>query len=142
MKQKIDNSSGFTMIEVLIAILVLTFGLLAMGTFLGNMVSQNAKNEHKTMATSIAQHKIEDLRNEALQTDLVAADSSNVSPNTAIAYDSSGAEIGPTGTAGEIYTLSWTIDDSVITTPDEIQVRVDWDAIGNSQVVINTYINN
>ncbi len=138
MKQKIDNSSGFTLIEVLIAGLILVFGLLAMGTFLGNLVTRNAGNEHKTMATSIAQQKIEDLRNQARQVDLTVADSNAVG----IAIDTSGAELGASPQSGEIYTLTWTVDDTVLTTPDDIAVTVAWDAVGNSQVVINTYINN
>lgn len=140
MKQKIDNSSGFTLIEVLIAGLILVFGLLAMGTFLGNLTTRNASNERKTMATSIAQQKIEDLRNQAQTIDLTAADSNNL---VGIAKDQYGNGTNAyTGATGETYRLMWTIDASDPLLPDELSVTVSWVATGNSQVTIDTLINN
>ena len=49
MKQ-MNNQNGFTLIEILIAAVIIASGLVAMGVFLGNYVSKNAQNEHRTMA--------------------------------------------------------------------------------------------
>ena len=122
MKQTINNSSGFTLIEVLVASVILVFGLLAMASFLGNMVSKNAANERKTTATVLAEEKIEDLRNDALQIDLTAADNS-------------------TDTIG-LYTRTWTIVEDFASLSDQITVLVDWDGAGNTQVTLTTLINN
>jgi prepilin-type N-terminal cleavage/methylation domain-containing protein len=146
MKQ-INNQGGFTLIEILVAALIITFGFLAMGTFLGNYVNKNAQNEHRTMATVLAEEKIEELRTKALgptvvdttntvdHFDLVAADSDTVGRS----IDANGNDIGVSGTAGEVYRLIWTVDDT--NNPHTITSTVSWDGIGNSQVVIITLVN-
>jgi len=127
MKQRIDNSSGFTLIEVLIAAVILLFGLLSMVSFLGNLVSKNSTNERKTMATLIAQDKIEDLRTDALKTDLTAANN--------------GTDPTITTAAGP-FTRSWTIVEDAVGLTDQITVTVDWDGVGNTQVTAVTLVNN
>jgi prepilin-type N-terminal cleavage/methylation domain-containing protein len=128
MKQKIDNSSGFTLIEVLIAAVIITFGMLAMGTFLGSLVSKNSINERKTIATLLAQDKIEDLRRQALKTDLTSADNS-VSPHETITTDA-----GP-------FNRSWTIAEDFAGLSDQITIVIDWEGPGNSDFTLTTLIN-
>lgn len=125
MKQKIDNSSGFTLIEVLIAAVILTFGMLAMGTFLGSLVNKNSGNERKTIATLLAQDKIEDLRTTALTGDLTASTTTETITNTG---------------AGD-FTMTTTIDDS--SNPNQITVLVDWDGQGQgaTQLTLTTLVN-
>ncbi len=105
MKSKFNNASGFTLIELLVAALIITGGMVTMASFLGSLVSKNAGNERKTIATVIAQEQIEILRMTALQTTLTAAMGS---PTVASrAYDGEGQDIGATGSAGEIYKIGW-----------------------------------
>ena len=125
MKQKIDNSSGFTLIEVLVAALIITFGMLAMGTFLGNLISKNSSNERQTMATLIAQDKIENLRRQALKTDITSADNSTDTISTAA---------GP-------FTRTWTIVEDFADLSDQITVVVDWEGQGKSDFTLTTLIN-
>ena len=129
MKQRINNSSGFTLIEVLIASVILVFGLLAMVSFLGNLVNKNANNERKTIAVSIAEEKIEDLRNTALKTNIGPGDNS-VFPHETIP------------TAAGPFTRSWTITEDFVGLADQITVLVDWDGVGNTQLTMVTLINN
>lgn len=132
MKQKIDNSSGFTLIEVLIAALIIVFGLLSMGTFLGSLVNKNANNERRTMATSIAEQKIEDLRNQMLQNDLTGADNS-LSPHQTITTPA-----GP-------FVLSWSIVEDAVGETDQVTATADWgNPTGNprTRVTLSTLVLN
>ena len=123
MKSKINNASGFTLIELLIAALIITGGMVTMASFLGHLVNTNATNERKTLATVMAQQKIEDLRNDALKTDLTAANNGTEAITT---------DAGP-------FTRTWTIDAS--SNPNLITVVVDWEGRGNSQFTMVTLIN-
>ncbi len=126
MKSKINNASGFTLIELLIAALIIIGGMVTMASFLGSLVSNNASNERKTMATVMAQQKIDDLRNDALQTDLTAANNGT---------DAITTDAGP-------FTRSWTIIEDSIGLLDQITVVIAWEGRGNSQVTLSTLINN
>jgi prepilin-type N-terminal cleavage/methylation domain-containing protein len=64
MKQKKRHrSSGFTLMEVLIAIVVLSFALLAMATLAGSIMGYNKFADHWTKATTLAEDKIEEFKN-------------------------------------------------------------------------------
>jgi prepilin-type N-terminal cleavage/methylation domain-containing protein len=124
MKTKINNASGFTLIELLIAAMIITGGMVTMASFLGNLVNKNAGNERKTMATVMAQQKIEDLRNDALKIDLTAANNGT---------DAITTDAGP-------FTRTWTIN--AASNPNVITVVVDWEGPGNSQYTAVTLVNN
>ena len=122
MKQS-KNENGFTLIEVLIAAVIISFGMLAMGTFLGNYMNKNTHNERVTMATTYAQEQIETLRTLALATDLTAAD---------------GATETLPGSGGT-YTRTSVVDDT--SNPHTITVTVTWTDTGSGQVVLATLVN-
>ena len=126
MKSNINNASGFTLIELLIAAMIITGGMVTMASFLGNLVSKNAANERKTMATVLAQQKIEDLLNDALKTDLTAANNGT---------DTTTTNAGP-------FNRTWTITEDFAGLSDQIMVVVDWDGRGTTQLTIVTLINN
>ena len=129
MKKTNNNQAGFTLIEVIIAALIIVFGMLAMGTFLGSQVNKNSKNERKTYATILAQGKIEELRNTALVTGVSSADDSN---------DTITTRAGP-------FTRTWTVDDVTHPLLDQITVVVDWAGgagMGVSQVTLTTQVVN
>ncbi|TDJ50066.1 MAG: type II secretion system protein [Nitrospina sp.] len=126
MKSKINNAAGFTLIELLVAAVIIVFGLLAIATFLGNLVGKNTANERKTIATVLAEEKIEDLRNDALKIDLTAADNGN---------DTITTDAGP-------FTRTWTIVEDFASLSDQITVLVDWEGRGKSEVTLVTLISN
>jgi prepilin-type N-terminal cleavage/methylation domain-containing protein len=128
MKQINNSQAGFTLIEVIIAALIIVFGMLAMGTFLGSHVNKNSKNERQTIATMLAQNKIEELRITAMS----SAGLSSADDNT----DITTTDAGP-------FTRTWTIDDATIL--NLITVQVVWTAAagtGDSEVTLTTQINN
>ena len=134
MKQINNSQAGFTLIELIIAALIIIFGMLAMGTFLGGQVKQNSKNERQTVATILAQQKIEELRNMALIGGVSSADNS-VSPHETIPSSVTGA--GP-------FVRSWVIDDVTNPNLDQITVTVDWETngMGISEVTLTTQLTN
>ena len=67
--------------------------------------------------------------------DLAAADSNT----TGVALDADGNLLGATGSAGEIYTMTWDVNDT--NNPHTITATVGWDGIGTSQVVLMSLVN-
>lgn len=59
---KLQNKKGFTLIEVLIATLVLAIGLLSLATLAGTVIRGNSFSNKMTTATTLAQEKLEDIQ--------------------------------------------------------------------------------
>lgn len=57
-----DNVNGFTLIEVLIAIVILSFGLLGMASLTVGIIKGNKFSNNLSTATTLAQDKMEDTR--------------------------------------------------------------------------------
>jgi len=68
----VKKDRGFTLVEALIALVVLSFGLLAIAQFQSKLVSESAYNKARAEAVALAQQKLDDLRNYATQPGLVA----------------------------------------------------------------------
>ncbi len=60
---KIANSSGFTLIEIMIAMFVLAVGLLGAAGVVITVINGNALSKEITTATTLAQDKMEDIIN-------------------------------------------------------------------------------
>lgn len=89
--------AGFSVIEVLIAIMVVGIGFLATASMQGTSISGNNQSSYLTQAVYLAEDRIEELRNRPMAgLDTVG------SPQTGI------DEQGATGTGG-IFTRSWSV---------------------------------
>jgi len=126
LRQKHSNEAGFTLIEVLVAGVVTLFGILALASFSGSLVNQNAYSERETMAVSLAEEKMEDLRGSAFIAYLTAADN----------------DTDTVTTSAGTFTRTWTIVEDFASTSDKVTVWVDWDGKGNTEVSLATLINN
>jgi len=115
-----SGEKGFTLIEVLIAMLILAIGLLSLATLATTVINGNAFSNKMTTATTRAQDKMEQLK------------------NSSYASLSSG---GPE-TIQSIYTRQWTVtNDSPAANMKKIQVKVTWSWQGsNHDVVLNTIV--
>ncbi|MDP3028876.1 MAG: type IV pilus modification protein PilV [Deltaproteobacteria bacterium] len=62
MLHSLRNNKGFTLIEVLIATLVLAIGLLSLATLAGTVIRGNSFSNKMTTATTLAQDKMEEIK--------------------------------------------------------------------------------
>src|ERR1019366_3479471 len=58
---KHHRSSGFTVVEVLVAAFILIVGLVAVAGVVGSTLSNTARSEYMTQAATLATEKLEDL---------------------------------------------------------------------------------
>ena len=61
-KVKLLNYNGFTLIEILLAIAVISIGMFAIMSSITMVMKGNAHSSKSTIATTMAQDKIEDLK--------------------------------------------------------------------------------
>jgi Tfp pilus assembly protein FimT len=57
------NQGGFTLTEALISVALLSTGLMAYGTLSGSIMQRNTHSERDSIATTLAQDKIEEIKN-------------------------------------------------------------------------------
>jgi type IV pilus assembly protein PilV len=92
-------SKGFTLIEVLISLVILTISLLALAGLMTTTTRNTASGGRLTEAATLAQDKLEELR--AIKWDDVLTNSDSVTGSTGITYTRSW-EIVDTGTLKDI----------------------------------------
>ena len=108
-------SSGFTVVEVLIAMVILSVGMLAIAGMMGVAIQANAFSSKMSLATRSAQQKLEQVKNATYSTVVAGSD----------AADANGL------------TRSWTVtDDTPIANTKTIVADVTWvDEKGVSRAV-------
>ena len=105
-----DNQKGFSLVELLIAMAILTLAMLAAASMQFGSIRNNASGNLVTVANMLAKSKMEELKN---TTDL-----------TTLASDGE-TGINAEGQPGGIYDRSWTIE-NLGTTARRITVTVTW----------------
>lgn len=115
------TAKGFTLLEVLVALVILAIGLLGLNMYQGHLVKSNALAKQRSEATMLAEQKIDQFRSYTL-----------MSGYTAIAAGSDSI----TGTNAQ-YDRSWTVATcanpvSASTRCKAVVVNVGWTAIGGA----------
>lgn len=122
--------AGFTLIEVLVAIVILTVGLLAVGTMQISAIRGNFMGGNTSIALSLASEKMEDLLNRdynhADLNDGVSANNSTLSSTTSVDHEESISEEGMVG-AGAFYRRIWNIADQASPITKNVMVIVTWE---------------
>ena len=118
------NSHGFTLIEIMIAMVVFSIGLLAIVTMQINAISGNTSAFEMTQATSLAQDKVEELMAmNYLYQDLNDTDGDG---NNGGGLNDTGANADFSIAQG-MYTVNWNIaTDFPIDSTKSIRVIVTW----------------
>jgi prepilin-type N-terminal cleavage/methylation domain-containing protein len=126
--QRIHNifreEKGFSLIETLIAISILAFGMLAAASMQYSTVRNNTTGNTSTQANSLAKAQLEMLKNQDIASTALAV-GDYVDP----------APIDANGNPGGIYHRSWKID-PLGTSARRIRVTVEWTKFGISRQVI------
>jgi type IV pilus assembly protein PilV len=107
---RIRNNKGFTLIEIMVAIFILVVALLGVAAVTVSVINGNAFSKDITSATTLAQDKIEELKDTAYDSIVSGSDTSS------------------------IYTRTWTVT-SPITDSKTIVVVVSWSRGGNTRNV-------
>ncbi len=140
----LKNNSGFSLVEVLIAALIIVAGLIAYVMTSGNVIGKNAQSKKESVAVTLAQDKMESIRNTALTVSLSGADTlASPTESGGVWTANAGGEVvdvdGNTGTTEAIYTRSWTItEDATLTNFHTVSVSVLWDS--NQTISLDTLI--
>lgn len=114
-----DNASkGFSLLEVLVAIVILSVALLGTASLTGSIIAYNQLADQVTIATTLAQDKIEGFKN------------------------ANYASITASSETQSIYNITWdVVDDSPATDMKTVAVRVSWNWKGGArEVVLRTII--
>ena len=128
------DESGFSLIEVLVAIAILAIGLLAIGSMQLATVRNTTNSNTITQAIMLANQKMEEVKNTPDFTTLADEDEENIDAN---------------GNPGGIYTRRTRIsnppDIAGITTPTsdfarKVEIQVEWTTMhgGNRTITLNS----
>jgi type IV pilus assembly protein PilV len=117
-KENINKKqSGFTLIEVMIALVILAVGLLALMTLQIVSIRANAFSSDMTYAGTLAQSRIEHLRNTAYD---------SIAPNTDFEYDDPDHHTY-TSAKGTSYTVKRLVEDNTPATDMKtITMKIEW----------------
>jgi type IV pilus assembly protein PilV len=125
----VEDRRGFSLVEVLIAIVVLSIALMGLATLQVRAMRSNDLANRTTQATNLAQNKLEELLFRVATGETFAA---------GVTQDDGNPVAVPADNEGAIFTRSWEfIDDSPVPAAREIIVTVVWnDTMGQHQVQV------
>ena len=103
------DEKGFALIDVIIAVVIISVGIIAYGKFSGNMIEKNDHSKRATTATLRAQEKLEDLKNQSTNAALATGNGSDT-PDTGFARTWTITNGGAGNLATVTATVRWTED--------------------------------
>lgn len=127
-------NNGFSLIEVMVALLVLALGILGISKLQGALISSSSDANQRAVAISIAQEKIDDFKSFSKMTPTLswAAALGSANPENEVAYehiigdaditdfDESGGLIQPSSNIQvdpTVYSLAWSVEDYIFINP-------------------------
>jgi type IV pilus modification protein PilV len=142
---RVRRQAGLSLVEVFVALLVLSVGLIALAKLQVDLVRGGGDARTRAAALALAEQKIEDLRTFTEMTSsadwsVVAGDATKPMAWSFIGNNTGGRiKSGTVQQAGVLYNLSWTSDNKTTVGPDNaeslyknIDVTVSWTAVGRT----------
>lgn len=132
-----DNKNGFTLIEVLIAIVILSIGLLGIGQMQLMGIRGNASASTFSEAAAFGQDKMEELINlPYTHTDLSDTNGDGTAGLDAIASSDADGSESQIGATNKQYDITWNIAvDSPAAHAKHIRVHVQWSDKGRIRTI-------
>jgi type IV pilus modification protein PilV len=131
-----DRRSGFTLVEVLIAVSILTIGLLGVASMQVSAIRGNYFSDNTTAALCLAEDKMEYLMGQNFDhadlVDTTAANNGNLDSITTVDFQETVNAAGQVVAGGE-YRRIWNVADSTDPQMKSVTVLVTWG--GNSHRV-------
>jgi prepilin-type N-terminal cleavage/methylation domain-containing protein len=122
------ESEGFTLLEVLIAVVILAIGLLAIAQMQIISIRFNAQGRDMTEATTLAMDTLEHLKSLPFEnadlTDSDAGNNGDLTDTVSIDHADPNNPVDPQGIAGGRYTRIWNVADGADT--KSVVVVVTW----------------
>jgi prepilin-type N-terminal cleavage/methylation domain-containing protein len=115
-----QNEKGLTLPEVLVAMVVLSLGLLALTKMQITAIQVNAASGRLTQGTAIAQDKVEQLM-------ALPYDDANLDDQTPV------GEFTPYTETRLGYTITWQVDQDTATGVKTINLQVTWSNLGRQK---------
>lgn len=157
------NNQGFSLIEVMLAVLILAGGILAVSKLQTSLIRSGADANQRSVAASLAQKKMDDLRRFVHLTATTANGAAatwdtDITSPLSLTYDHIGTDTGGLIAPANVtisnteYGLSWTVNDyyyadtnEKATTTDTgnqpnfktVHVVVSWDSVGSLNNVVS-----
>ncbi len=134
----VKDKRGFSLLEVLIAICLLSIGILGLVTLQSRSIRGNDLGNRTTQAVALAQDQVEQLITSASGGNFpLSIPNPNPFPDANNPIDETG-----TGGSGGIFTRAWEIEDpGPVPNSQNIIVRVGWtDIVGQHNVTVNGVI--
>ena len=125
------DRGGFTLLETMVALGILAFGLLAVVGLFVAAVGGTAQGGRMTEAVSLAQQKMEDFKTIPYPkiSNIGESDATEIPANT---------NIGPSGQADDphkFYTRTWTVTENAALQLKTITINVKWTSKGKDHVI-------
>lgn len=128
MTRQHKNPNGFTLVELLVALVILSIGLLALAGLQVVVVKGNAGSKNLTSAVILAEAKIEELKSNGFGS---LTNGNSQDPNN---------PVNEIGESGGIFTRSWVIADYLaLADMKQITVTLTWtDSGGDHTISVTT----
>ena len=130
LRRRLMDRGGFTLLETMVALGILAFGLLAVVGLFVAAVGGTAQGGRMTEAVSLAQQKMEDFKTIPYpKIEDITVNPADVAANT---------NIGPSGQADDphkFYTRTWTVTENAALQLKTITVNVKWTSKGKDHVI-------
>lgn len=144
--QRYKDAAGFTLVEVLVALFILSVGILGVSNMFITAIKANALGRNLTVANRLAQNLMEQVKTQTFGEVLNDLDNNTGISNKIVSGTAATATFKEAEATGGLNAVTYTVTltqvaDSPITGLNTVTVTVTWrDAYGNHTTKVITYM--